>query len=137
VSRGVCDVEGGRLVRVAERTKIERKGGAILADVDGQMLPLAEETLVSMNMWGFTPALFPQLEGAFTEFLREHGGQQKSEFFIPSVVDDLIRRGEATVDVVTTSARWLGMTYTEDKALVRDGIRALIAKGEYPSRLWT
>lgn len=136
VSRGVCEVKDGRLVRVTERTKIERRGGVIMADVDGRMVELAGDTVVSMNMWGFTPALFPQLEAAFVRFLKEQGAQLKSEFFIPSVVDDLIQQRAAAVDVVPTAARWLGMTYTEDKPLVRDGIRALIACGEYPSRVW-
>lgn len=136
VSRGVCEVRAGRLVQVTERTKIERRGGVIEADIDGRMLPLAKDTVVSMNMWGFTPALFPQLEAAFAAFLKEQGNQLKSECYIPSVVDGLIKRGEATADVVNTSSRWLGMTYTEDKPIVRDGLRALISRGEYPERLW-
>jgi hypothetical protein len=136
VSRGVCDVRNGQLIQVTERTKIERRGGPIVADVDGQMVPLAEDTVVSMNMWGFTPALFPQLESSFVRFLQEQGAQLKSECYIPSVVDGLLKRGEATTEVVNTSSRWLGMTYTEDKPIVRDGIRALIAQGEYPERLW-
>lgn len=136
VSRGVCEIKDGRLVRVTERTKIERQGGPIMVDVDGRLEPLAEDTVVSMNMWGFTPALFPQLEAAFIAFLKEHGQQLKSECYIPSVVDGLIKQGEATTDVVNTAARWLGMTYTEDKPIVREGIRALIAAGEYPAKLW-
>lgn len=136
VSRGICNVEGGRLVEVVERTRIERRGGEIVVDVDGQLLPLAGGTTVSMNMWGFTPALFPQLEEAFIAFLREQGTQPKSECYIPSVVDGLIKRGKAVTEVVNTSSRWLGMTYTEDKPIVREGIRALIAAGEYPAPLW-
>lgn len=136
VSRGVCEIKDGRLVRVTERTKIERQGGPIMVDVDGRLEPLAEDTVVSMNMWGFTPALFPQLEAAFIAFLKEQGQQLKSECYIPSVVDGLIKQGEATTDVVNTAARWLGMTYTEDKPIVREGIRALIAAGEYPAKLW-
>ncbi len=136
VSRGVCEIKDGRLVRVTERTKIERQGGPIMVDVDGRLEPLAEDTVVSMNMWGFTPALFPQLEAAFIAFLNEQGSQLKSECYIPSVVDRLIKQGDATTDVVNTAARWLGMTYTEDKPIVREGIRALIAAGEYPAKLW-
>lgn len=136
VSRGVCEIKDGRLVRVTERTKIERRGGPIMVDIDGRLEPLAEDTVVSMNMWGFTPALFPQLEAAFIAFLNEQGSQLKSECYIPSVVDRLIKQGDATTDVVNTAARWLGMTYTEDKPIVREGIRALIAAGEYPAKLW-
>ncbi len=137
VSRGVCELaRGSQLVRVTERTHIEKAGDQIVAQVEGRMEPLAPETIVSMNMWGFTPALFPQLEQAFREFLRAHGTELKSECYIPSVVDSLIRQNQATVEVAFTEARWLGMTYPEDKPAVRDGIRALIQAGDYPARLW-
>lgn len=137
VSRGVCDVREGHLRRVTERTHIERKGADIVADVEGTLVPLAANTVVSMNMWGFTPALFPQLEKAFVHFLQASGHQLKTEMYIPSVVDGLISGGEARVTVVPTSARWLGMTYPEDKPLVRAGIQALIKTGEYPAKLWS
>ena len=138
VSRGVCELDGAnRLVRVTERTHIERTDGQIAAVVDGQRLPLAEDTVVSMNMWGFTPALFPQLDQAFRQFLREQGSQLKSEFYIPGVVDQLIQGKQATAEVIPTTSRWLGMTYTEDKPLVREGIRGLVASGAYPAQLWT
>lgn len=136
VSRGVCDVRNGRLVQVTERTKIDRRGAGIVADVDGRIEPLAGGTIVSMNMWGFTPALFQQLEAAFVAFLQEQGTQLKSECYIPTVVDGLLKRGEATAEVVNTSSRWLGMTYTEDKPIVREGIRGLISSGAYPAKLW-
>ena len=137
VSRGVCEMDAANnLLRVTERTSILRKSGVVVAEVDGQDLPLAEDTMVSMNMWGFTPALFPQLDQAFRQFLKEQGGQLKSEFYIPGVVDTLLRSGQATTEVVPTTAKWLGMTYTEDKPIVRQGIQALIAQGEYPSRLF-
>ncbi len=138
VSRGICEVDAQqRLLRVTERTSILRKNGRIVAEVDGQELPLADDDMVSMNMWGFTPALFPQLDQAFRQFLREQGGQLKSEFYIPGVVDVLLRSSKAQAEVVPTTAKWLGMTYTEDKPLVRQGIQALIARGEYPARLWS
>lgn len=137
VSRGVCEMAGHQLLRVTERTHIERKDGVIAALVDGQQLPLADDTIVSMNMWGFTPALFPQLDEAFQNFLREQGAQLKSEFYIPSVVDQLLRAQKARTEVIPTSSRWLGMTYTEDKPLVRAGMQALVQAGEYPARLWS
>ena len=137
VSRGVCNVQNGVLKSVTERTHIERKNGVIQVDMGGTWEALPENAMVSMNMWGFTPALFPQLEAAFTDFLRASGTQLKSECYIPSVVDQLITSKRAVTDVVETSSRWLGMTYPEDKPLVRAGIQALIQAGEYPAKLWS
>lgn len=137
VSRGVCTIDAaGRLQTVVERTHIVREGGAIHAEDQGQKIPLTGDTVVSMNMWGFTPALFPQLEQAFRAFLTRSGGELKAEFFIPTIVDGLLREGRAVADVVTTSAVWLGMTYPADRDAVRAGIQALIAKGDYKSPLW-
>lgn len=138
VSRGLCETGAmSNLLRVTELTSILRKNGSIVAEVEGKDLPLKEDDMVSMNMWGFTPALFPQLAQTFSQFLREKGGELKSEFYIPGVVDTLLRAGLAQTEVVPTTAKWLGMTYTEDKPLVRAGIQALIEKGEYPARLWS
>lgn len=136
VSRGVCNVQAGTLTGITERTHIERRQGVVQFQADQQWHPLAENAMVSMNMWGFTPALFPQLEEVFTRFLRASGSQLKSECYIPSVVDQLISGNQAVVDVVETSSRWLGMTYPEDKPLVKAGIQALIDAGEYPAKLW-
>lgn len=137
VSRGICDIDAnGRLQGVVERTKIARQGGAIVAETESGAQALADDTPVSMNMWGFTPALFPALGAMFEAFLATRGGELKSEFYIPGVVDSMIREGRATVEVLQTSATWLGMTYPEDKPLVRAGIAAKIVSGEYPSPLW-
>ncbi len=137
VSRGVCEVgANGLLQRVVERTHIERRDGGVVAQSDAGLIPIAPETTVSMNFWGFTPALFPHLERAFVEFLKANAANPKSELAIPTIVDGLIADGTATVRVVPTSARWLGMTYPEDKPLVREGIRNLIDAGVYPAPLW-
>ena len=137
VSRGVCTIDAaGHLQGVVERTHIVREGGAIHAEDQGQKIPLTEGTVVSMNMWGFTPALFPQLESAFRTFLEQKGGEAKSEFFIPTIVDGLLRERQVVVDVATTHAVWLGMTYPADRDAVRNGIQALIHKGDYKSPLW-
>jgi len=89
-----------------------------------------------MNMWGFTPALFPMLDEAFAKFLRERGQDPKAECFIPSVVDDLIRAGRARVAVLPSPDRWQGVTYREDKPAVEAAIRDLVACGAYPSPLF-
>lgn len=137
VSRGICEVTpDGRLARVVERTHIEKKNGNIVAQTESGEQTVPPETVVSMNFWGFTPALFPHLQEAFVEFLKENVANVKAELAIPTVIDRLIARGAASVRVVPANARWFGMTYPEDKPYVREGIRALVDAGEYPSPLW-
>ncbi len=136
VSRGVCRVdEGGRLAGVTERAQIARTSEGIVAEDAGGRATLPAETVVSMNMWGFTPALFDSLDRSFRAFLDQHGREAKSEFYIPAVVDELVQHGLAEVEVAATDAVWLGMTYPEDRDAVRAGVQALVAKGEYPSPL--
>ncbi len=138
VSRGVCEVApDGDLLRVVERTHIERTPSGAVARTDAGPVPLSPETVVSMNFWGFTPALFPHLRRAFEQFLRDRGGDQKAELAIPTIVDQLLAGRRASVRVLPASSRWLGMTYTEDKPLVRAGIRQLIGDGVYPAPLWS
>jgi len=138
VARGICEVTAdGLLARVTERTKIEKDGeGATMRLESGDILQFTGDEPASMNMWGFTPALFPHLERQFGEFLARTGPDQKSEFFIPSVVDQLIRAGKATVRVLHTPERWYGVTYPQDKPTVVTAVRDLAARGIYPSPLW-
>ncbi len=135
VSRGVCAVDSeGNLADIVETHGIIRRGAQIVSDNGGV---LAESTPVSMNMFGFTPDYFDYSEEYFKEFLRENSGNLKAEFYIPLMVDRLIKTGVATMRVLPTDAVWFGVTYKEDRPLVVDRIRALIAKGEYPERLWS
>jgi hypothetical protein len=93
--------------------------------------------LVSMNFWGFTPALFPQLREQFTSFLRRSGQELKSESYIPTTVNELVASGAVRVKVLHAPASWFGITFKEDKPQVVDSIRKLVAAGEYPPKLWT
>ncbi len=138
VARGVCRTGADdMLASVTECTQIHPHGeGAIYRRADGSEQPLTGDEIVSMNMWGFTPTLFPMLDEAFANFLREHGHNPKAECFIPSVVDDLIRAGRARVAVLPSPDRWQGVTYREDKPAVETAIRDLVARGEYPSPLF-
>jgi hypothetical protein len=138
VSRAVCEADpAGKLLKVVERLKIFKKGtGAEYEDEAGGRHPLTGEELVSMNIWGFTPALFNQLESLWTGFLREKGGEEKSEFLIPKVVDDLITRGQASVQVLPTPDNWFGLTYPEDRERVQAAIRKMMSEGLYPKNLW-
>lgn len=137
VSRGVCESDAeGNLTNVVERTSIERKNGQIFFTDGGVDYPIADNTPVSMNMWGFTPEYFGYVEEAFKTFLQEHGQELKSEFYIPTLVNDLIVAGKATCKVLDTTAKWFGVTYAEDRQMVVDKIAALHAAGVYPSPLF-
>jgi hypothetical protein len=138
VARGVCRSDAdGLLTGVTERTRIERAGaGARMAMDDGSTLAFSGDEPVSMNIWGFTPTLFPFLSEHFCAFLRENGTQPKAEFYIPSVVDSLIHAGRATARVLETPDKWFGVTYPADKPVVVAAIRGLIDSGAYPAPLW-
>ena len=137
VARGVCQVdENGYLRAVTELTKVERDGSGARDSSGSDVIRLTGDEPVSMNLWGFTPAIFPQLQTEFEKFLREHGNELKSECYIPSTVGDLVRAGAARVKVLRTDAPWFGVTYREDRPRVVESVRDLVARGEYPAKLW-
>ncbi|MHC1774384.1 MAG: NDP-sugar synthase [Lentimicrobium sp.] len=138
VSRGECATdEEGWLLSVTERTQIERVNGNIVyRDTDGVETPLTDNTPVSMNFWGFTPDFFDQLKEQFIEFIKANNDNLKSEFYIPTVVDQLIKNNLKKVKVLSNSGQWFGITYKEDKPLVICKLNELIVKGHYPSNLW-
>ena len=137
VSRGVCTTdENGLLTNVVERTKIEDKNGTIVFTEEGVDTPLDPHAPVSMNMWGFTPEYFQYCEEAFRVFLSEHGQELKSEFYIPTLVNQLINSGKATCKVLDTPSKWFGVTYIEDRPQVVMKINHLIKDGVYPAKLF-
>lgn len=138
VSRGQCTSdEEGYLIDVVERTHIEKKGDQIFfQNEDGKEIELDENTLVSMNFWGFTPKHFEQLEKRFISFIKENNDNIKSEFYIPFVVNQLIEEGVGKTKVLESDAEWFGVTYQEDRPVVVESIRKLITAGKYPERLW-
>jgi hypothetical protein len=138
VSRGVCSADAaGYLTTVVERTHIERIEGVIkYKDENGNMTAVDEKAIVSMNMWGFTPDYFAHSDKMFADFLREKGNDPKSEFFIPLVVNNLVASKTAKLKVLTTDSEWFGVTYQGDRPKVVEKLNALIAKGEYPEKLW-
>jgi len=133
VARGYCDVKDGKLQHIVERFNIERKEDGVIRYDGGEM---ADDDMVSMNTWGFTPRLFDFLEQGFEEFLAAKGSELKSEFYLLEVVDNMIQRGEAEVAVLPTNEKWMGVTYADDKPQVMSGIRALVDAGLYPANLW-
>lgn len=138
VSRGVCRCDAeDYLVSVTELTHVEKEdGGAHATDEAGRKINLTGDEVVSMNLWGFTPGLFALLRPAFVDFLKKHGSDEKSEFYIPSAVNVLVTSGQARVKVLRTPDAWFGITHKEDKPMVVGGIRRLVARGDYPERLW-
>lgn len=139
VSRGLCEVdENGMLTTVTECHGIERRDGRLVQKAaDGRsIIPFPENASVSMNMWGFTPDYFDYSEKAFIEFLNEHGNDLKTEFYIPSVVNDLIHSGKVTLKVEPTTSRWFGVTYAADRPATVEQFARLVKEGVYPTPLF-
>jgi len=138
VARGVCRCDAeGMLQGIVETAGIERDGaGARVTDGDGGVREFSGDEIVSMNFWGFTPSVFAYLEERFARFLEQQGGDPAAEFFLPSVLDDLIVDSLAEVRILRGGGPWFGVTYPEDAPIVRASIQGLIDRGEYPSPLW-
>lgn len=138
VSRGVCKTDQqGNLIKITERTKIARSKDGIYYEEDGRSFSLAEDTLVSMNLMGFTPTFFDYLEKYFKEFLDQSLNDHKAEFLLPAVVNELVTTGQVKVKVLPTNAQWFGVTYQEDRPLVMERINKLMAEESYPNKLWS
>jgi NDP-sugar pyrophosphorylase family protein len=138
VSRGICKTDANNnLIEITERHQIARKGGAIFfTDETGTEKEVADETPVSMNFWGFHPSLFQHLESLFKTFLDEQMHLPKSEFYIPTVVFELINSGKVKAKVLHANSSWFGVTYPEDKPYVMEQVQKLAEKGDYPEKLW-
>lgn len=138
VSRGECAVDDqGYLTNVVERTHIESIDGELMRKDDtGSFIPIDENTIVSMNFWGFTPKCFEYTEALFETFLKENEGNLKSEYFIPLIVNGYLENGTGSVKVLTSDAKWFGVTYKEDKESVQNEIQALKERNIYPKNLW-
>jgi len=138
VSRGECQVnEKGFLTDVTERTHIEKIDGKLMRkDDDGSFIPIDENAIVSMNFWGFTPKCFNFGNRLFEDFLETNKTNLKAEFYIPSIVNEMLKSGKATVEVLKSNAKWFGVTYKEDKEIVQKAIRELKEQRVYPKKLW-
>ncbi|MCK0126005.1 sugar phosphate nucleotidyltransferase [Gelidibacter sp. F2691] len=138
VARGECDVDfNGYLKDVTERTHIEKIDGQLMRkDANGKFIPIDGDTIVSMNFWGFTPKCFEFGGELFDAFLKVNKNNPKAEFFIPYVVNEILRSDIASVEVLKSDAQWFGVTYKEDKEIVEAAIGKLKAQGVYPTKLW-
>jgi NDP-sugar pyrophosphorylase family protein len=140
VSRGLCTAsDSGWLERIVEVFKVEKSGGGgTYLDSYSVRQSVSGDALVCMNMWGFTPEIFPELAASFRDFLNDRnlGGDSRKEFLIHRVVQEMIGDGRARVRVLRHSGRWCGITFPEDRASARQFIADLVEQGEYPPRLW-
>jgi len=133
VTRGLCTVKDEKLDTVIETDNLQKADNGVSSDRE---IELDGSEPVSMNVWGFTPILFKYLEEKFVEFLSKNGTEMKSEYLIPSVVNELIQSGQETVHVLRSGATWFGVTYKEDKPYVEGEIEKLVNKDEYPGKLF-
>jgi NDP-sugar pyrophosphorylase family protein len=139
VARGICQRdENGLLLSVVERTKIQQIDDKIqYTEDDKTWVTLPKDSTVSMNVWGFTPSIFGEIEQKFKEFLDEHKEDNlKAEFYIPSVVDALILENKAKVKVLDTDEQWYGVTYIQDKTLVKEAIAKMVDESLLAKSLW-
>lgn len=134
VARGVCEVADGHLTGVVEHTAISADGDVFRSAERGEVF--AGDAVVSMNTWALKPSIFAALAAQFADFLGTSGQVPTAEFFLPTVIDTMIKRGEVRVDVLPTPCTWFGTTYAEDKARVVTEIARLVDAGRYPADLW-
>lgn len=139
VSRGICQTDAaGNLTDVVERTKIQQFDSTVkYTEDDKNWVELDPAAVTSMNVWGFTQSFLTELRARFPKFLDQNINTPKGEFFIPAVVNELIKERKATVKVLSSTEKWLGVTYPEDKAAVVKAIQQKVANGDYPENLWT
>jgi UTP-glucose-1-phosphate uridylyltransferase len=133
VTRGLCTVKDGKLKTVVETGDLKKTNNGVSSDLN---IVFDGSEPVSMNMWGFTPVLFDYLQEKFLEFLKTEGSELKSEYLIPSVVNDLIQDRQENVHILSSAASWFGVTYKEDKAFVVGEIQKLVDEGIYPQKLF-
>ena len=133
VTRGLCTVKEGKLNTVIETGELQRAGQGVTS---ARNIKLDGSEPVSMNVWGFTPVLFKYLREMFVEFLHDEGNKLKSEYLIPSVVNELIQSGSKDVHVLRSASSWFGVTYKDDRPFVMEEIQKLIDHGTYPKQLF-
>lgn len=138
VSRGECEVNNqGFLVAITERTQIETVNGHLMRRDDSKaLIPIADDTIVSMNFWGFTPAIFDYILPLFQDFLKKNKQNLKSEFYLPAIVNHILATHSGKVEVLRSYAQWFGVTYQDDQQRVKTAIQQLKASNVYPKYLW-
>ncbi len=137
VSRGVCETtKDNYLKHIVEHTKIFSKNKKIYSELDSQTIELKKNIPISMNFMGFTPSVFPYINTYFSSFLKENSEKLNAEFYLPSLLQNMIINKDASIIAIPTNEQWFGVTYKEDKAFVVKSIQEKIDAGEYPVRLY-
>jgi UTP-glucose-1-phosphate uridylyltransferase len=137
VSRGICELNSENLLQsIVEQTKIKIIKNKILATTENNSILIEENTLVSMNFWGFHPSIFNHLENYFNDFLLSKTDLSEVEFFLPSAVNNLVQQKKCKVKVLASTDCWFGITYPEDKRVVQEKIKTLVNQNKYPAQLW-
>lgn len=137
VTRGICRAdEEGNLIAVDETSGIVKTASGAACEKDGSLVNIDVESRVSMNMWGFEPDFFEELESGFVEFLTNLKEGGKQEYLLPTIVDGLVKNKKARVKVLESKDKWVGVTYKEDKPVVVASIKELISSGKYPDKLY-
>ncbi len=137
VARGVCEAKDGKLVKIVERTKLFKEPGGAYFEENGETVHVPNETVVSMNFWGFTPGFFKGAEEDFVNFINDTEKEPlKSECLLPNTVYKMMQKDLCDVEVLTTDSAWFGVTYPDDKPDVIAKLKALIDSGVYPNGLW-
>ena len=138
VSRGICQVNGnGYLTDIRELTHIKKTNNEIIyKDEYGNSYPIHEDTIVSMNFFGFTPKCFEFVEELFYQFLEFNEGNIKAEFYLPEIIKEILNSGLGNVQVLSSDAKWFGVTYKDDKEIVQKAIGELIEQNIYPGEIW-
>ena len=133
VTRAICKEENGKLTEIKETYEIQKlRDGSIVSEND----KLDKNSVISMNMWGCPTEFIKTLENEFKRFLDDHIADTKSEFLIPTIIGDLLKKGDLNVDVLKSHDKWFGVTYAEDKEYVKSEIKKLVESGVYPEKLW-
>lgn len=137
VARGICELAGNFLSDIVERFEIEADGtGTIRYAENGQAVAMTGDEICSMNFWGFSASFFETLEEKFIAFLEKKGNELKSEWYIPDIIDEMIKSGQTRVKVLDTDSRWFGVTFPEDKPAVVADLKTMHDEGLYPENLW-
>ena len=138
VTRGLCNSENGYLTHIQEIQKIAKKDGKAVYEENGEWKTIADDALVSMNFWGFTPKIFKESEGILENYLKEAIKENplKCEHVIPTAIGDLVAEGKCKVKMLSSKDQWFGVTYQEDKPMVMEKIQQMKEKGIYPDILW-
>jgi len=138
VARGICRQNtDGFLNSIEEKTDIQTMDGILQCDIDSEPLTLTGKELVSMNFWGFSPAIFDKIDDLFAPWLAQNGTELKSEFLLPSSIGDLVESGKMKIKVLDSEDEWIGVTYTADKESTKTRLLQLKEEGKYPEKLWS